>query len=414
MAGEKIYIADKETLDEAKANTDAILAAVGDSEKFKPKRYGFKINKNDSNPTTKVTYLYDAVGMTPAAMNYSSGAFDYGSWADVWFVKNNYPAMVNYNGTEAYKLNPNDYTKKEDGTASDVANANFAGNAMSAIPTIWISQYEMGNYEYIILCEERYDSSYHAYAHERADGSIAKKKWFPMYEGYYDGTRIRSISGVTVTASQSGQTELNRIAANGSQWYSLTWSMTNLMWAMLTLISKCDNSQLSFGNGNSSSDTFLNTGTLNSKGQFFGYNNTSQAVKVFHCENWWGNYWIRCAGMMQLHGKVVAKMTPPYNTTGAGYEPLGVTYTGTSSGYPSKTLMSDKGRIPIAFGGSSTTYTCDYLWWNASADTYALFGGSRGPGASCGASCLDLNFAFSNAGTSIGACLSCEQPLSEA
>lgn len=96
-----VKVADKETLDRTYANTNAILAAVGEDVRVKgAKRYGLKINKNDSNPATRCTYLFDAVGMTPAAMNYSTGAFDFGDWGDVFFVKNNYPAMVRYDGTD--------------------------------------------------------------------------------------------------------------------------------------------------------------------------------------------------------------------------------------------------------------------------------------------------------------------------
>lgn len=83
-----VKVADKETLDRTYANTNAILAAVGEDVRVKgAKRYGLKINKNDSNPATRCTYLFDAVGMTPAAMNYSTGAFDFGDWGDVFFVK---------------------------------------------------------------------------------------------------------------------------------------------------------------------------------------------------------------------------------------------------------------------------------------------------------------------------------------
>lgn len=90
-----VKVADKETLDRTYANTNAILAAVGEDVRIKGvKRYGMKINKNDSNPATRCTYLFDAVGMTPAAMNYSAGRFDFGDWGNVFFVKNNYPAMV--------------------------------------------------------------------------------------------------------------------------------------------------------------------------------------------------------------------------------------------------------------------------------------------------------------------------------
>ena len=48
--------------------------------------YGVHINGADSNPKTRVRYLADAVGMTPAKMNYTRGTFDYGSWAAAFFM----------------------------------------------------------------------------------------------------------------------------------------------------------------------------------------------------------------------------------------------------------------------------------------------------------------------------------------
>ena len=75
----RIYLADKETLDSTHANTNAILAALEESggEHKKAVRYGIKISKSDSGKKSRVTYLYDAVGMTPAAMNYTDGVFNY-------------------------------------------------------------------------------------------------------------------------------------------------------------------------------------------------------------------------------------------------------------------------------------------------------------------------------------------------
>jgi hypothetical protein len=43
------------------------------------KIYGIRIDKQDANPDTRVTYLYDAVGMTPAYMDFVGGSFNYGS-----------------------------------------------------------------------------------------------------------------------------------------------------------------------------------------------------------------------------------------------------------------------------------------------------------------------------------------------
>lgn len=410
MASDKIFIADKETQDQIKENTDLIIADLHEHEKEKHKRYGIRINKSDSNPETRCEYILDAVGMKPARMNYLTGTFDCGSWGDVFFVSGNYPCMLKYDGTEAYKLDPYDYTKKLGGGTSDVANKAFAGNAMSAIPLVWVSQYEIGNYEYMIVCDIKYDESYHAYLHTRSDGSIADVFYERMFEGYFDGTRIRSISGVMPTASQSGTTEITRAKANGALWYTGTFAAWNLFEILLKIMSKTEDSQTAFGRGNCASDNYLTTGQLNTKGAFFGSNTNTQAVKVFHCENWWGNFWERRAGLMALKGIVVVKAVPPYNTTGSGYEQVGITYADAASGYVSKTLMTDKGRFVLEYKGSESTYTCDYHWHNNTVDGYAFSGGHRGDGSDCGCGCVNLYYAVSNVYSNVVASLSCEKP----
>lgn len=422
--GDRIYIADKKTLDEVKANTTGILAAVQDIDsKFAGiKRYGVKINKNDSNPATRVTYLYDAVGMTPAKMDFASGAFDFGDWGDIWFVKNNYPCMVKYDGTEAYKLDLNNYYMKEDGTESDVANSDYEGNAMSAIPLVWISQYEVGNYEYIILCNVQYDSSYNAYAHTREDGTIMNVKYLAMFEGSYDGTRLRSLSGGKPMLLQTAQTEIDHAAANNQNgadiWRTRSWADRNLVNCLLAVIGKSDDSQGVFGQGNTVSYVadasvnygILQTGTLSDKGQFFGYNTTDQQVKVFHIEGWWGNQWDRVVGLISDHGKVKVKMTPPYNMTGDGYTDTGVDLSAFTNGYVKTTTMREFGRIPTSTGGSASTYVCDYLWADAGGVAVALVGGDCVYGSVCGTACLRLNLAASSTVRTVVASLSCEQP----
>lgn len=329
-----VKVADKDTLDRTYANTNAILAAVGEDVRIKGvKRYGMKINKNDSNPATRCTYLFDAVGMTPAAMNYSAGRFDFGDWGNVFFVKNNYPAMVKYDGTEDYKLDPNDHTKKADGkTASDVSNTAYGGNAMSVFDgsgdkgKIWLSQFEVGNYEYMIISNVQYDESYNDDAYVREDGSHADKLYFPMFGGSYDGTRIRSLAGQALMYNTNASTEIARAKANGAGWNIGSWSKRNLLNCMLKIMSKTDNSQTAFGQGqtsgyvNDASQNYghLATGTLKDKGQFFGYNDTTHEVKVFYMEKPWGNRWDRINGLLMVGGEILAKMTPPYDKKVSG------------------------------------------------------------------------------------------------
>ena len=54
-------------------------------------------------------------------------------------------------------------------------------------------QYEVGNYEYIIVSDTRVDSSYHDDAYRRADGTVADIMYMPIYGGSYDGAKLRSL-----------------------------------------------------------------------------------------------------------------------------------------------------------------------------------------------------------------------------
>ena len=110
-------------------------------------------------------------------------------------------------------------------------------------------------------------------------------------------------------------------------------------------------------------------------------------------------------------GEILAKMTPPYNLTGKDFEKVGIAFEGSSSGWQKGTKSSKFGRIVNSTGGSSSTYTCDYFWWNAEITAVALFGGYCNDGDSCGADCLALSNSASTAYWNIGASIFLEQPI---
>lgn len=407
-AGERIFMAKESTSQEILENTRKIIKGAEE----KPKRYGMRINRLDSNPATRVTYLFDAVGMTPAGMNFSGGGFDYGDWGDIWFVKNNRPVMVKTDGTVDYELNHENHALKLDGTPSDIATTSYGGNAMSEIPLIWVKRYSKNNYDFVVFCETQYDDTYKAYAHTDADGNILPVTYFPMYEGTVINNRLRSLSGQTPTASMTDEQETTAAKQNGERWDKQSFSEINLMYEMCTMISKSTNSQGKFGAGCSTADNFLQTGTLNGKGQFFGSTGTTAAVKMFYCENFFGNYWKRLRGLLLINGVYYIKPVPPYNVTGEGYINTGMTVTGTSGGYISRMEMAaDVGRIPTVVSGSETTYECDGCWFNAADIRVALFGGDRSVGSRCGLSCWGVNSLASYVHTSIVASLSCKPPV---
>ena len=380
------------------------------------RRWGMRIDKNDSNPDTRVVYLYDAVGMTPAGMNYSTGQFDYGSWYDFcqWL---NRPVMLKYNGDVDYELDRADQTKKADGTASDISNTGYAGNAMAEFRKIWLKQYEDAGYHYIIFSNVQYDPDYRADAFTDANGNIRDFMYYAMYEGSYVAPRLRSLATGAVMVSQAGQVEIERAEANGAGWHINYKSQRDLITYLLWLISKSTYDMQKFGNGNSSSGAYIAPGSLKSAGQFMGYNTTTQAVKTFFIENYWGNYWKRMSGMLlAIDGEVRTKLTPPYaqpatpgeNIIPAGYANTGIVPSGTSGTHTKNAATTAaSGLVPSITGAAENTYfTCGYWWSIGTTIKWALVGGSRGVAGLCGAGTVVLDAPLSAPTSSFGAALS--------
>lgn len=134
---------------------------------------------------------------------------------------------------------------------------------------------------FVVFCEEQYDDTYKAYAHTDADGNVLPVTYFPMYEGSVVNNRMRSLSGLTPTASMTDEQETTAAKQNGDRWDKQSFSEINLMYEMCTMITCSTNSQGKFGNGNSQSDNFLQTGTLNGKGQFSVIHRPHRQSKYF-------------------------------------------------------------------------------------------------------------------------------------
>ena len=355
-----------------------------------------------------------AVGLTPASMDASTGEIDLGGWASAWFVTGNKPVMLKSDGTIDYELNPNDYTKKADGTASDIANTSYDGNAMALIPTCWVKRWQDNTYEYFQVCNIQLNSDFKAYAHEREDGTIMD--WFArsIYDAGLVSSKARSLSGLTPNNTTAGGTQLTYAQANGSLWDSDTWSRTALIWDLLTLMSLNDDVQTAWGygyyTGMSQASHLKAAGTGNTKGQFYG-KRANEVVKVFHIENFWGNIWKIMRGLVyNTTGKYGVKMKRPYNTSGSGYTATSFGLSGTSGGYQSAHNMSEYGCLPTTVSGSDSTYIPDGAWFNTSQQNFVRFGCDGYYGLLVGRA-LTLDGALSGSSWNFGLGLTCEQPL---
>ena len=378
-----------------------------------PHHYGFKIDKNNSDPFTRVSYMYDAVGATPAAMDFTNDVFNYGSWADAFFMQC-YPVALKFDGTEDYRLDPDDYSKKLDGTASDVSDPDYPGNFMVAFPTIWFKRYDDGNYNYVEISDVKLGDDWHAYAHTNADGKVMDKIYLPMYKGTLVNGKLRSISGAAPQHDTTADEEVAYAAACGAGWSIWSWAAREMINDLLILIGRSTDCQTTFGAGQESGyDTtkpnngIINTGSLDAKWMFYGVSTSFSDVKVFHIAGYLASRWERLLGLLLINNIWKVKMVPPYNFDGTGFITPANAETPANpenQGWLKSRNTSSYGSIPaVNSGGSQSTYTCDYSYKNGSGTRVALVGGNCGSGRGAGAFYVSVSNAASYRAWNLGA-----------
>lgn len=377
-----------------------------------PHHYGFKIDKNNSDPFTCVEYMYDAVGLTPAAMDFANDVFNYGSWADAFFMTGCYPVALKFDGTEDYRLDPDDYGKKLDGTASDVSDPDYPGNFMVAFPTVWFKRYDDGNYNYVEISDTKLGDDWYAYAHTNADGNVMDKIYLPMYKGTLVNGKLRSISGAAPQRETTADEEVAYAAANGTGWSIWSWSAREMINDLLILIGCSTDCQTTFGAGQESGyDTtkpnngIINTGSLDAKGMFYGVSTSISDIKVFHIAGYWASRWERIQGLLLVDNIWKVKMTPPYNLNGTGFvTPANAVTPSANDGWLKSKNTSEYGSIPsVNQNGSQTTFYSDYNYKNSTGIRVALVGGSCSHGRRAGCFYVSVNSDASTRGWAVGA-----------
>lgn len=316
--------------------------------------------------------------------------------------------MLLYDGTVDYYLDPDDYTKKADGTASDVANTSYGGNAMMEFPTIYFKRETdtENNTVTVRISNMQLDSDYHAYAHHDKNGNVLNNIYIACYDMGYSNSKGRSISGLvgytghTRAEEITAATACNTSGEIGEGWFTLHKADWDMIRDLAILISGTLDSQTAFGKGACSggSSVKLTPGTLNDKGLFYGYSTENYAVKLFGIENFYGNFSLSLAGFVTDSSQnICTKMTYGtedgstsigFNTDGTGY----VTFPNTnlkSTTFIKRWYCGDHGFIPWDGSASSSTYTCDYYY--SGSDGYASIGGRTDEGSNAGIMFIDVN-----------------------
>jgi hypothetical protein len=410
--------------------------------------YGFRIDSTEADPTACVTYIEDARGMSPAFMDYANGRFVWGDWRDAFFIPR--PCMLRYDGTVDYYLDPDDYGKKLDGTASDVANASYAGNAMMEWgrdgKIIWYKVVpEQGDPTScaVYVADHKADDDYVCWPFVNASGNVVRHFYTPCYFGSIvnDGTNdvLRSLSGQLGSTRCKGKNATQERAlakANNPSgrdiWDIERYGDVILIELLLTLVSKSLDSQTAFGQGLHTSgtdainDAFV-SGQHDARGLFWGTNSgaaatSANAVKVFGMENFWGFMWRRMVGLVNVNGTMRYKLTTgkedgsnasDYVVSNTGTDYAGYLTGGTlpaaSGAYVQKReWKTDGAHTPTVAAGASNKNYCDGLWTNVNAVTFAFRGGASSVGLHPGVWSLVLAHAASVAGWNVGAAPSCK------
>ena len=413
-------------------------ASAGD-----PVIYGFRVDSSvEGSSSDCVTYLESAVGMEPAAMDFANGTWSYGGWENAFFMPK--PCMLKYDGTVDYYLDPNDYSKKADGSASDAANAAYGGNAMMEWgqngQKIWykiVPDTDDPTSANVYIANYQADENYHAWSFINNQGAMVDHFYTPIYNGTLDGDgRLRSISGVTYADYCKSKTAAEEIAAaelnnpgSDKLWYTETFADVTLIQLLTVLITKSLNPKETIGEGaydlGSEESLMLATGSMDDKGLFWGGDHTV-GVKCFGMENFWGNQMRRFAGLVFASGykyKLTSgtedgSSASGYNTTGEGYLDSGYGSGGFDGLIDKQSFNGSAMFMTGAYEGEDESYLGAYGSYGAAGGklaggaSYAFRGGSVGDGAGvCGLFSLRLDRGAALAGWNVGAAPSCK-PLS--
>lgn len=314
--------------------------------------FGVRIDQSIPDPTDAVTYTDDAEGMEPLSVNLTTGECNYGGWKNVISeVFGARPCLVS-NGTVYKYLDPNDYTKAEDGSSVTITGGNY--DVMVEFKRTWYKWEEDGDIlTFRVSDHEITNYKSHAFASMlSSDGSISDPKgsvikeymYYGAYEAYLLSSRLRSLSNKTpsvydktVSCTKDTMNTVRSYATNNDALYSgiEDYYKYNYILSLLLLITKSRDlpSKLGYGvyrSGNNASE-IVNTGTLNNKGLFCGFKQSEKkSVKCFGIENLWGNIFRYCDGVYTSPdpasvnaNKILLRSSPPfYNLNGGSFIPV--------------------------------------------------------------------------------------------
>ena len=352
------------------------------------KIYGVSVDTSNSNPANAVTYIEDAIGVTPAKNGNLNG------WADKWPF--NEVRLVGFKAGKVTKeVNPTNKTKYKDGTTipADV-------DVMSEIPKIYWKVTTSGNKYEIRICNQKLDSGYKCLAH-LAGGVEKDFIYIGAYLGYVENGKLRSKSGVNPTASTTLTNFRSYARAVGSGYQLDNWHPLTLRKILYLIAYKNLDSQTALGKGNTGSGSKKNTGGTNTRGLYYGSTNVAEQVCFLGIEDFYGNLYTWVDGMYYNGNIMVTPDNKTFNDSASGFKNVGSTPNLSTYGYVKNVVKTAEGLFfPSDLGGSTSTYYSDS--GNVASGCFSVHGGSYYGGDNAGAFYLHVRYRASESVSGIG------------
>jgi len=343
--------------------------------------WGFHQDFTNLDPDSSITYIEEATGYTPMHTNKDTGTVTEGSWASWSWLQQNLPYMVNKDGTVGYQLDPNDYTKKLDGTASDVNNRYYEGGAFAWLPKLYMKEVYAadGNSRdvYFALGNDSVDTAdFHlAPGFVNKLGQEVEGVWLPMF---YVATQAQSCVGFVPVAGKTLTAQLNTLNTFSTNAAALGGPIMNTLRDIFYLLYRSTNIQEKGGYGNSKNSSVVGN-TVVGGGRFYGTSDGKSLNKALHSTVLFGYN-------LLLGDPYTYKGTDGYLYFNTHYTYQGtntktaVVYNDGTPVYPSKLIYCDDaiGSVPVeGTTGSSSTGLCDAIY-AASSNTAISFPGRLG------------------------------------
>lgn len=302
-----------------------------------------KIDQSNSNPLTCCTYADSAVGMDKASSE--------------WDTIFGYKPCIMQNGNVVGYLNPDDFSKYEDGSVAPITDDNY--DVMIEFPRRGLNISTSGNIVSVSLTNNPNDSNFQYLAHKRGS---TQKDYF--YLGAYVMTGgYRSVSGKSPLVNVSLTNFIaNAQAQRGAGYEIMAFYQYTYIQALYTLKYGNLNSQQALGQGYVGGSSARVTGATNTKGMCYGSSSTTDRVKLFGLEDFWGNVYQWLSGLYSDSSRNLLTTTDNFGTsTTASVWEYNVSsgFSVNISGWVSKVQGgNNSGFVIKEASGSATTFFC--------------------------------------------------------